>query len=454
MAGASPPSERRLLVRLATPLVAAHAGNQLMGLVDTVMVGHLSTAALGGVGLGNALFFGLVSFGLGVVMGVDAPIAQAIGAGDPARARRAMWQGVRIGLGIGLVTTLLLALLPLLLEPVGVKPAVASECRHYVWARLANVIPFFLFVAQRSYLQAIGRTRAIVHAVVLGNLVNLVLDMILINGDEFLGWFGLPTLGIPRLGSTGAGLATTFVGLANVVVLGLAIVRVPTPEDPARRAREPLLERVVLRLGVPIGLHIFAEVFVFALANLIASRMSETASAAHQVAITLASFTFTMSLGIGAATSVRVGYHVGRGDTPAARRVGWDGVLLSLVVMGTGGVLFIAFGRGLASSFAKELDVIAIATSLLVVAAVFQLSDGIQCVLSGALRGAGDTRFTLWSNVVGHYVVGLPVSLLLGLVLGLGAPGLWWGLSAGLTVTAGMLTWRFHHLTRRAIARV
>lgn len=454
MSSTSPPSERRILARLAAPLVAGHAGNQLMGVVDAVMVGHLSTAALAGVGLGNALYFGIASFGNGVIMGVDAPIAQAIGAGEPARARRALWQGVRIALVLGLVTTALVAIAPLFLEAVGVKPAVAVECRRYVWARLPNVIPFFLFVAQRSYLQAIGKTRPIVYAMVFGNLLNLVLDVVLIYGDEWLGWFGLPTIGIPRLGSAGAGIATSTVSILNVCLLGLAIARVPTPEDPARRARDVALTRTVILLGVPIGLHIFAEVFVFAFANVIASRLSENAAAAHQVAITLASLTFTMAIGIGAATSVRVGHHVGRGDTPAARHVGFQGLLLSLLVMSFGGVLFIAWGRGLASAFARDPAVIDLATTLLAIAAVFQLSDGIQSVAAGALRGAGDTRSTLWGNLIGHYVIGLPISLVLGLALGLGAPGLWWGLSAGLTATAVLLTVRFHQLTRGPIARV
>lgn len=433
-------SERRLLARLAVPLVLGHAGSQLMSIVDTAMVGHLSKAALGGVGLGGALWFGLTSIGMGVIMGVDAPIAQAIGAGEPARARRVLWQGVRLAVSWGLVLTTLLALTPLALPALGVKPAVAASCRGFVWARLPNVIPFLIFVAQRSYLQAVGVARPIVIATVVGNVVNALLD-----------WWFIYGLG---LGATGAGLATSAVSIAMVAVLAAAIARVPTPEDPARRAAEPALARTVRGLGLPLGLQIFAEVLVFAFAGVFASRLSETASAAHQIAINLASLTFTMALGLGAATSVRVGHYVGRGDTPGARGAGFDGLLLSLLVMGVGGLVFVGLGRPIAALLSRDADVIELATTLLAVAAVFQLSDGIQAVVAGALRGAGDSRSVLVANVIGHYAVGLPVSLALGIWLGMGAPGLWWGLSAGLTGTAILLVVRFRALTRVAIARV
>ena len=433
-------SERRLLARLAAPLVLGHAGSQLMGVVDTAMVGHLSKAALGGVGLGGAIWFGLTSIGMGVIMGVDAPIAQALGAGEPARARRVLWQGVRLAVIWGLALTALLAIAPLALPALGVKAGVAANCRGLVWARLPNVIPFLIFVAQRSYLQAVGVTRPIVLATVVGNLVNLLLD-----------WLFIYELG---LGATGAGLATSLVSIAMVVVLAAAITRAPAPADPQRRAADPVLARTVMALGLPLGLQIFAEVLVFAFAGVFASRLSETAAAAHQIAINLASLTFTMALGIGAATSVRVGHHIGHGDTPAARRAGSDGLLLSLVVMGTGGLVFIGLGHPLSALLARDGDVVGLATTLLAIAAVFQLSDGIQSVAAGALRGAGDTRSVLVANLIGHYAVGLPVSLFLGIHLGHGAPGLWWGLSAGLTATAILLVIRFRAITRHAIARV
>src|SRR5687767_4414839 len=211
-------SELRQLVRLSVPLVAGHAGNQLMGIVDTAMVGRLSAEALGGVGVGNSVYFFLACFGLGCVLGIDAPVSQAIGAGEPARARRVFWHGVRVALYVGVPLTILVAVAPGLLAPVGVDPATAAECARYLLGRLPNMIPFLCMVAQRSYLQACGVTLPIVIATIVANVVNVVFNTLLIFGDEALVWLGLPAVGLPALGVLGAGIATTLASFASLAV--------------------------------------------------------------------------------------------------------------------------------------------------------------------------------------------------------------------------------------------
>jgi MATE family multidrug resistance protein len=425
-----------------------------MGLVDTAMVGRLGKASLGGTGIGSGLFFVVTIVAMGCIFGMDAPVAQALGAGEPARARRTFWQGLRVALIAGVPTLLVLTFLPLVLAPVGVDAEVASEARRYVWGRLPGLCPFLFFVSCRSYLQAMGITRAIVVSTIFANVLNLVGNALLIFGDGSLHALGLPGIGLPALGVVGSALSTSIAQLAMLLILVRALRAVDAPPDPGRRRADPAMIRTIFRLGMPLGLQMLAEVGVFVTCNVLAGRMSKDASAGYQLAITLASFTFMFALGIGAATGVRVGQAVGRDDTPGARAAGFAGLKLIVGIMAVPALLFLFVPATLARLFTNDLTVVAATVPLLKIAAVFQLSDGVQGVASGALRGAGDPDIALWANVIGHWAVGLPIALVLAHVVGMGAPGLWWGLSAGLTVVAAWLTWRFARLSARPIRRV
>jgi MATE family multidrug resistance protein len=218
------------------------------------------------------------------------------------------------------------------------------------------------------------------------------------------------------------------------------------PRPPSTRA--DLAE--VLRYGLPVGGHLFAEVGIFGLATVLAAHMGKLPAAAHSVALNLASFTFSGAVGIGAATAVRVGHAIGAGDRSLARRRGLLGLRIGLAVMSVFAATFLIAPGALAGLFSDRAQVIAATIPLLQIAALFQLSDGAQAIAAGALRGIGDTRATFVGNVLGHYGVGLVISLSLAFGAGLGAPGLWWGLSAGLTATAAYLVQRFLAGTRPA----
>jgi MATE family multidrug resistance protein len=185
----------------------------------------------------------------------------------------------------------------------------------------------------------------------------------------------------------------------------------------------------------------------------LAARLGRTPAAAHTIAIQIASFTFSLAVGIGAACAVRVGLAIGAGNTPGARRAGWIGLGLGGAIMACTSLVFLIVPGALARLFTDDPIVVAAAVPLIQIAALFQLSDGAQAVAAGALRGAADTRATFWANLGGHYTIGLGLMLALGFAAGLGAPGLWWGLSGGLTLTAVFLVARFHRVTRAAIAR-
>jgi len=447
-------TELRELVRLSGPLIAGHAGNQLMGLVDTAMVGRLGSASLAGVGVGAGIFFVITVVGMGILLGLDPIIAQSLGAGDPARARRALWQGIYIALALSLPTMAVIALGSLLLGPFGIEAETAAEARRFMFGRLPNVLPFFLFTACRSYLQAAGGGRTIILSMIAANIANLAGNTVLIYGDAGLAWLGLPAIGMPALGVFGSGLASSLASVMSLCMAVIGVRAIAAPADPDRRAFSPELVKKVVKLGWPIGLQLVAEVGAFGLMSLLAGRMGKVPAAGLQVAITLASFTFTVTLGIGSATSVRVGRAIGREDPAGARRAGFTGLYVAIAFMSFTAVAFVAAPGVFARILTDKPEVLAATIPLVQLAGIFQISDGIQAVSSGALRGAGDTSSLHRANLIGHYLIGIPIAIALGFGAGLGAPGLWWGVTAGLTAVAAFLTYRFNKISRGPLARV
>ena len=446
-------AELASLARLALPLAAASAGQALMGAVDTAVCGRAGAVVLAATGLGNALFFAVAVFGMGLMMGLDPLVSQAFGAGDRRGARKLLWQGTWLALVAGLALTIPCAVMPLVLRPLGIDAAVAAQAGRFLLVRAPSLPALLFFVAARSYLQGLGATRAVVVATVVANVLNLAFDLLFVFGGAGLPSWAGPLRAVPPMGSAGSALATSLVTAAQAVVLALAVRATGVPGMAARLWR-PVRADIVraARVGVPVGLHMGAEVGVFALVGFLAGRLGRDALAAHQIAISLASLTFTVAVGVGQAGSVRVGWAVGARDTGAARRAG-------LVAFGAGGgfmalsaLAFLAFPSAFARLMSDNPAVIAAAAPLLVVAAVFQVSDGIQAVGAGVLRGAGDTRFTFAANMVGHWLVGFPVAVALGLVGPLGVTGLWWGLCAGLSAVAVALFRRFLRISSRDIA--
>lgn len=441
-------------MRLAVPLAAANFGQVLIGAVDTAVVGRLGEVELGAAGLGSSMFFVVTVVGMGIMLGLDPLVAQAIGADEPAQARRMLWQGGWLALLLGVPLVLTAMGLGMLLERFGIAPATAGPTRAYLFARLFGLVPFLLFVACRSYLQAVSITRPVVLSVVFANILNLPLSWALVFGDAGLVRVGFPALGVPALGVAGAAWASTACTVVQLLVLVLAVRGVRLPG--ARRLFAPsrALMKKALVLGAPIGLTLVAEFGVFSLVNILMGNIDARALAGHQVAITLAGASFMVPVGIGAATSVRVGHAIGRGDGAGTRRAGMMGLCGGMAFMGLAALLFLLVPRQLAGVITDQPDVIEAAVPLLFIAAVFQLSDGAQAVAAGALRGAGDTRFPLLSNLAGHYLIGLPLGVLLAFHYGMGARGLWWGLSAGLTGVAVSLTIRFVRVSSRHVLRV
>jgi multidrug resistance protein, MATE family len=447
-------NELRELMRLAIPLAAAQLGMQLMGAVDTAVVGRLGARELGAVGLGNALFFSISILGIGIVMGIEPMASQAFGAGDAARARRTLWQGVWLAIATGVVLSVLLLLSPLILGPAGVEQGIIAPATAYIVIRTFSLIPFLLFFVLRSYLQAQSITRPMVVAAVVANIFNLAADIVLVFGGSVLPEWTGPLRRIPAYGVAGAAMATVLCSIVQLLPLTEAARRIDVGTAVQHRRLIPAEFLQAFRIGLPLGLQLAAEVGVFALVAVLAGTLGEYELAAHQIALQLAALTFMLALGVASAGSVRVGRAIGAADARGTRLAGLTAFGAGAGVMSIGALLFLLFPRQLASLLTDRPDVIAAAVPLIIVAAVFQLSDGTQAAGAGVLRGAADTRFAFIANLLGHWFIGLPIAILLGFGLKQGIVGLWWGLCAGLTVVAVLLFVRFLRLSSRPIVPV
>ncbi|HTL44127.1 MAG TPA: MATE family efflux transporter [Vicinamibacterales bacterium] len=425
------------MLALATPVVLAELGWVTMGIVDTVMVGPLGPAAIGAVGLASMLFFAIAVFAMGLLLGLDPLVAQAFGAGRLDECDRWLVDGICLGALITLPMLGATALLDATLGGWGLPPAVLTMTRPYLAIINWSLPPLLLYVAFRRYLQAMSIVRPVMIALVLANIANVAANWALIYGH----------LGFPALGVRGSAYSTLVARVFMAAFLFGAVIRHDAGHLPRLRDTRFRLDfervRRLFALGLPAAGQAVLEVGVFAAATALAGRVSADALAAHQIALNMAAFTFMVPFGIASAAAVRVGQAIGRGDGAGASTAGWTAILIGVSFMSCAAAVFFLAPRPLLALFTDDEAVIATGVTLLFVAAVFQLFDGLQAVTTGALRGVADTRTPMLWNLTGHWVVGLPLGYTLCFVLQRGVAGLWWGLSAGLMIcgVALLITW-------------
>jgi MATE family multidrug resistance protein len=447
---ASAASELVALAHLAWPIAIAQLGLIAMSLVDTAILGRVSTADLAGAALGRAIGFAGITVGMGIATGLEPVASQALGAGEPSRAWEGLLTNLRACVVVVVPSVVFAFAVTLALRPLGVEPGVVSRARAYLVGQTPSMALVLLFISAKAFLQAHHSTWPALVGSVVANVVNVPVCALLVMGDGALRLAGLPPVGLRPHGALGAGLALS---VASAILLSFLVApvlarRPRAPRDV--RARVPL--RKAFDVGVPVGLQMLAEYAVFTAVAMLAGKLGTNVVAAHQIALALASFTYMGALGVGGATAVRVGIAVGAGAN--ARRAGFLGMAVGAGWMAACAALFAFFPRALVSLFTDDPEVLALGTRLLRVAAAFQLFDGIQVVSASALRGAGEVRVAFAATVAAHWLVGFPLALLFGFVLGWGATGLWWGLTCGLVAAAVALAFRFVIVSRGAIARV
>ena len=432
------------MVALAVPVVLSELGWMAMGIVDTIMVGSLGPAAIGAVALGNAVYYTPALFGIGILLGLDTLVAQAYGRKDHDDCHRWLAQGVYLACLATPPLMLLIFLASFGFAPFGITPEVAAPAASYLRILNWGTLPLLLYAGTRRYLQGVGDVRVITLTYVAANLINWFGNWVLIYGK----------LGFPALGVNGSAISTLIARIfMAAAMLGFAWRYERKRGHPLfRHWAGPSLARIreLARLGVPAAGQIVLEVGAWNLATLSAGWLTPVALATHQIALNYASLTYMVPLGISAAAAVSVGHAVGAGDGARARRAGWLALGLGTSFMLLAAVVFLVAPGPLIALYTRDAQVMAVGPSLLGLAAAFQICDGIQTVSTGALRGLGETRVPMLANLVGYWVLGLPLGLGLCFLLHWGIYGLWIGLLVALFIIAATLLARW----RRDAARL
>lgn len=446
--GAAAPSgdlvgEVRTLVGLSWPVVLGQLATMSMQVVDTVMVGRVSADAMAAVSLGTWWCFAGIVFAFGMTRALDPIVSQAHGAGDTSAVGRALARGVGLSIVLSLPGAAFFWLaepgLRLLGQPAHLVPTAGQFARIFALAAPG----FLVFNTLRSVLQAQGLMRPATIAIVVANLVNAAVDYVFV-----LGHFGAPRLG--ALGAACATVTSTWVQVGVLVWLVRAHLRRFWPgwgavfDGPALWA--------LARVGAPQGFQMASEVWSFLLAGFLVGTFGAADLAGHTIVMQLASLSFMFPMGVGAAAATRVGNLIGAGRAWGQVAVAAHG--LGIACMATSALCFLLFPGPLAGVFTVDPDAIRMAGVLLPIAAAFQLFDGTQVVAFGVLRGAGDLTVPAAANIVGFWVLGLPIGAWLATSAGLGSRGVWFGLVLGLAVVAGLLVIRERWTWRRGGFRV
>jgi len=430
---------------LAAPLVIGQLTNFGMNFVDTVMAGRLGKVDLGAIAVGSSIWAAGFLFTLGVLLAVSATVSQLDGAGRPRQAgeftRQALWLALALAAGlIGLVVSA-----GWVMEALEVEETVAELAMGYLHAIAWGAPALVLMLTLRFFSEGAGYTRPTMYVGLLGIACNIPLNWLLMFGN----------LGFPRLGAVGAGWATAIVLWLQLLLMVAWIARRPQYRvfGVFDRYSGPNLREIaaLLKVGLPIGFMVLMEGGMFAASALLVGILGALPVAAHQVAMNYTGLVFMVPLGLSGAITVRVGNAIGRGDPEGARRAGLVGIGIAMVFAIASAGVILLFPEAIVRLYTTDAEVIALAASLLLFAAIFQLSDGLQVAAAGALRGMKDTRIPMLYSVVAYWMIGMSVGWWLTFRADWGPAGMWIGILSGLSVAAVLLSARYWRLSRRLI---
>lgn len=446
--------EFRYNIKLAVPVIMGMLGHTFVQLADNIMVGQLGTAELAAVSLGNSFVFVAMSLGIGFSTAITPLVAEADGAGNKADGKSALKHGLVLCtvLGLALFGVILLAkpMMYLMEQP----PEVVGLALPYLDLVAFSLVPLIVFQAFKQFSEGLSQTKYPMYATIIANVVNVSLNYLLIFGS-----FGFPKLGI--VGAAIGTLASRFIMVAYLWYLlkRKQKFRYYVTGFNFRKLERQVMDKII-GLGFPSALQMFFEVGIFTSAIWLSGVLGKNAQAANQIALNLSSMTFMFGMGLGVAAMVRVGIQKGLRNYRELRRIAKSIFLLTFLLEIGFAALFLLGRRWFPtlyldvddiSNLADNTEVITLAAQLLLVAAFFQISDGIQVVVLGALRGLQDVKIPTFITFVAYWAVGFPVMYYLGLNTELGSTGIWFGLLAGLTASAILLYIRFDYLTKKLI---
>lgn len=443
--------EFRATTRLAGPLVLTQLAQFSLTLTDTVLIGRLGGDALAAVGLGSTLYIVAYLLCMGILAAVPPLAAQAYGAREPRRMRRTIRHGLWVATVLGLFAMIALWPAEKIFLLLGQSPEIATSAQEYVRAAVWGILPGLCVIALRGFISVMDRASFILIVMGAGFVVNALADYALIFGV----W------GFPKLEVMGVGLATTAtntVMCAVIMVISMKANRLRRYKVLGRfwRPDWPVF-REIFRVGTPISAMIMMEHSLFASATFMMGNLGTAEVAAHTIALNLAATSFMVPLGIGQAAVVRVGLAIGRQDAAGVRRAAWTAIAIGFVFMFVPALMFAIAPKFFIGLFidvdvAANALVVRLGMSYLLIAAIFQLSDGIQCIAAHILRGHRDTRVPMFIAGLSFLVVGFPAAFYMAFHTPLRGDGIWWGMLIALSLVALLLTARVHRLSRSIVS--
>ena len=420
-------------------------GHLLVGLIDDIMVGRLGPVELAATSLGNSLVFIALSIGIGFSFAITPLIAESDGEGDKEKGRSVFQHGLILMTILGVAVFVMLLLIKPILYHLDQPEEVVVLAIPYYEIVAISMIPLMIFQGLKQFTDGLSQTKYAMYATVLTNIVNVVLNFALIYGL----WI------FPRLELVGAALGTLISRIVMVIFLYVVLIKKEKFAVYMRRLHVSELKKKVFRkimnLGFPTALQMLFEVGLFTVSVLLAGTLGAFPQAANQIALKLASTTFMIAIGIGVASTIRVGNQKGLKNYVELRRIAFSNFLLILIIMFTFSIGFMLLKDVLPWMFTDNLEVVTMASSLLIIAGLFQLSDGLQAVILGGLRGLQDVKWPSILSFIAYWIIGFPICYYLGREDVLGTLGIWIGLLIALTSSAVMLFFRFNYLSNKLI---
>lgn len=433
----------RKTFQLAYPVCLSQMGHILVGVADTAMVGLIGTEEQAAVALATSVYSIVLVLGIGISYGITPLVAASDGEGDVSGSTRFFKNGVLINFITGVLLFILLFFASPLLLHLDQPARVAEMAIPFFNVLVLSMIPLSLFFSFKQFAEGLSDTRAAMIVSIGANLLNILLNYLMIFGK-----WGFPEMGL--MGSCWA----SFLSRVVMAIAMFLYLKWKTEYSVYWNNWKLLPYDLktcikILNIGIPSGLQFLFEVGAFGFAAIMIGKIGAPELAAHQIALSLAAMTYMLANGISAAASVRVGNQFGMKDLFELRRAAFSAMMMVIVIMGAAGLFFLATKNIIPHYFSKSENVISIASALFVIAAIFQLSDGLQAVALGVLRGVQDVRIPTAITLIAYWIIALPLSYWFAFNQNLGIYGVWYGLSIGLTIAAILLFFRFNYISSR-----
>jgi len=441
-------------IRLAYPVIIGMLGHTLIGIVDNIMVGKLGSTELAAVSLGNSMIFVAMSLGIGFSTAITPIVAESDAENDISKIRSAFYHGLFLCTILGILLFGLVLLVKPIMELLHQPKEVITLAKPYIDWVAFSLVPLIIYQGYKQFADGLSMTKVSMYAIVMANILHVIINYLLIYGI----WI------FPKMGILGAALGTVISRIAMVIFMHIILSRKEQLKQyfqnfSFKEIKKEMIRKII-NLGFPSAMQMLFEVLLFTAAIWLCGTIGKTSQAANQIALSLASMTFMVAMGLSVVSMIRISNYKGLNDYKQLVIVARSIFLLAILIEILFAVMFVALHQVLPYMFLNmeiqsqlldNQEVIAIAAKLLLVAAVFQISDGMQVVVLGALRGLQDVKIPMYITFVAYWIVGFPVSFYLGNYTSLKAVGVWIGLFAGLTAAAVFLFMRFHFLTKKLI---